>query len=230
MTAHAPPTGAPLLLFEPSAPGRSRGSMENQRPAEFPPELGDEFFHRLVLKAHLELRRMGITGGVDPYDVAEDALIGIFQLWLAGKLETTCPDVLLRGLAGTIVQRRAIDAGRKIRARREVLAPDREQAPAGTREALDAFPAGGTGPSTRARRLDARERLSKILRCLGEHAGDQAGDNGDYEAFVLHHADGLTFEEVAQRRGKGESSEAVRSRIRRIERWIRERLSAADGC
>lgn len=199
--------------------GREKGAA-----AEFPPEMGAEFFHRLVLKAQFELRRAGVASGVDPFDVAQDALIGLYQLWLAGELKTTRPDDLLRGLAGTIVRRRAIDAGRRVRARPEVPAPHGEEHLVGTPAALDAFAAGGTGPSTLARRLDARERIGKILRCLAERARDC---NGDYEAFVLHYADGLTFEEIAQRRGKSESSEAVRSRVRRIERWISENQNAS---
>jgi hypothetical protein len=190
----------------------------------FPAELDDGFFRRLVTRAHFELWRAGAGGGLDPLDVAEEALVDLYRLWSRGALETTDPTALLRGLAATIVRRRALDAARAERARRERPARHPSGSLEGTAAALDLFRREASSTTRRLRRIDARERVRAILDYVARREGRDRRAAGDYELLVLRRIEERSFEEIAAMRGRRESADGLRSRLRRLEARIRERF------
>jgi DNA-directed RNA polymerase specialized sigma24 family protein len=189
---------------------------------DFPPELDDAFVRRLVTLAHYELYQLGALAA-DPCDVAAQAMMEIYGKWTRGELRLTSAQELLAGLGWTIVKFRAKDAARRVRGSHERAVRHVDQELVGTTAALDEFKPLYVRTSTRLGRIDARERVTQILNFLVERERDEAA-RGDYEVFVLHHVQGLSYEDIAARRGQGESAEAIRSRIRRTHDVIRERF------
>ncbi len=189
--------------------------------------LSDAFYRRLLTKTHYCLWKTGALGIEDPLDIAQEVLIELYRRFEARELTTTDPTALLRGLASTIAERRAIDAARRAGARRERPAPHPDLDRIGTAEALDRFQRFMTETSSRLRRIDAREKATRVLAFVARREAEDPEARGDYELLVLRHVDGLSYAEIAARRGRRESAEAVRSRLRRLEARIREEFGGA---
>ena len=196
-------------------------------PTEFPAELGDAFFKRLLTKAHYWIWHYGLQGRADPLDIAQEALIQIYLHWTEGKLTSTDPGDLVRGLGNTIVKRRAIDAGRKKNAQCEKPAPHTDIGLVGSAEALERFPAMVTATSVRLRRIDSKDRVTQILDFLSNRERTDAKAEGDYELFVLRRVDELPYVEVAEIVGR--DPEYVRSRVRRLDETIRRRFQPSGS-
>ena len=190
----------------------------------FPPEMDDSFFRRLVTKAHYELWRAGVPGREDPTDVAQDVLIQLFHMWTARELVTTDPTALLRGLAGLMVRRRAIDCARRLCRQPAQPAPHAQVDLVGTSAALDHFEAQITGFTTHFRRLDRQHRVTGILSYVAELETSGRVAAGSYQLLVWHLVDDLSYEEIAVQQGRGENPEALRSRLRRLKERIRKRF------
>lgn len=189
-------------------------------------DLDEEFYRRLLTRAHFELCRAGALGRSDPLDLAQDVLLELYEMARDGRLTTVEPRELLSGLAATIARRRAIDLARRHSTRFERPASHPEAAGVGTSAALDRLECLSPGTSTRLRRLDARESATRILDFVARREAEDPALAGTYELLVMRCVDDLSYEEIAARRGRGESTESVRSRLRRLEAEIRGAFAA----
>ena len=190
--------------------------------SDFPGRFDDSFFRRLVAKAHFAIWRAGKAGHIDAVDVAGQVFMDIYRMWLDDQLDTTDPQQILRGLANTMIRRRAIDARRRGSGRFEAGAPDSNPGLRGTAFALDKYEAVATTTWTRIGRIDAKERVRAILDFVSRL--DESEGEDLYELLILHEVDGFTFQEIAEHRGRDERPEALRSRLRRLKKQIQKRF------
>lgn len=191
--------------------------------------LDDGFFRRVVTRAHFALWRVGALGFMDPQDLAQDLLVDLYGLWTAGRLDTSEPGPMLRGIVATMARRSALDAARRRRVRRVDPAPHPNPALVGTVAALDRFPGAFLSTTRRIERLDDRERAIEILDFIARREVVNPANAGDYEILILRRVEGLTYLEISRRRGIGESAEHIRSRLRRLEAAIRAHFQGSEG-
>jgi DNA-directed RNA polymerase specialized sigma24 family protein len=176
----------------------------------------DDFFRLLLMKADFEVRSLRTLDHVDPLDVAQEVHFRLLRKQGAGALRTTEPRALLRGLAGKMIRRMAIQMGRRAHVRKERRAPDPGGDGEGSAAALDRHESKGPRTRTRDRRIDAADRVRRILAFVAEREELDPRLRGDLELLILRHVDGLELKEIAERRERGETPEAVRLRLRRL--------------